>query len=61
MLSARKDVSFRTVDGLVLRGWLYTAGSTGPAMIVTPGVSSYMRVNNTANKRQRTESYSYHV
>ncbi|KAF2119265.1 Alpha/Beta hydrolase protein [Lophiotrema nucula] len=36
----RKDVSFKTVDGLTLRGWLYPvedAGGRAPAVVVTPG------------------------
>ena len=39
MAISREDVSFQTVDGLTLRGWLYTA-AYGPAIIITPGVGS---------------------
>ena len=40
MASSRKDISFETIDGLTLKGWLYPAESLGPAIIITPGVSS---------------------
>ena len=39
MSVARKEVTFQTVDGLTLRGWLYPAVDSGPAVIITPGVS----------------------
>jgi hypothetical protein len=40
MISLRhEDVEFKTIDGLILRGWLYPAASKGPAVIMTPGVS----------------------
>lgn len=38
MTISREDISFRTIDGLTLRGWLYPA-AYGPAIIITPGVS----------------------
>ncbi|KAI9719959.1 MAG: hypothetical protein M1828_005997 [Chrysothrix sp. TS-e1954] len=38
MALTRENVSFRTVDGLVLRGWLYPAASVGPSIIITPGL-----------------------
>jgi hypothetical protein len=37
-MSQRQDVEFPTVDGLILRGWLYPAKQRGPALIVLPGV-----------------------
>ncbi|KAI8283964.1 hypothetical protein K4K60_002295 [Colletotrichum sp. SAR11_57] len=36
-MAAREDVEFRTIDGLVLRGWLYQATKRGAAIIATPG------------------------
>jgi len=35
---SRLDVSFPTLDGLTLRGWLYPASKRGPGIIVSPGV-----------------------
>lgn len=35
----RRDVEFRTIDGLTLRGWLYQASDRGPGIVLTPGVS----------------------
>ncbi|KAF4630890.1 hypothetical protein G7Y89_g7241 [Cudoniella acicularis] len=32
-----KDVKFKTLDGLTLRGWLYPAMTRGSAIILTPG------------------------
>ena len=40
MVNNRKDISFKTIDGLTLKGWLYPAESLAPAIIITPGVSS---------------------
>ena len=37
---SREDISIKTIDGLTLRGWLYPAADYGPAVIITPGVSS---------------------
>jgi fumagillin biosynthesis transferase len=34
----RKDVEFKTYDGLTLRGWLYLGPKDGPAMIVNAAV-----------------------
>jgi hypothetical protein len=34
----RQDVSFRTLSGLTLRGWLFPAEKRGPAIILSPGV-----------------------
>lgn len=34
----RKDVEFKTFDGLTLRGWLYVGPKGGPAMIVNAAV-----------------------
>ncbi|KAF3345656.1 DltD domain-containing protein [Verticillium dahliae] len=34
---SRLDVSFPTLDGLTLRGWLYPASKRGPGIIVSPG------------------------
>ena len=36
----REDCEFQTLDGLMLRGWLFPAAQRGPAVILTPGVSS---------------------
>lgn len=33
-----EDVSFKTVDGLTLRGWLYPVAGKAPAVIMSPGV-----------------------
>lgn len=38
-----EDVEFKTIDGLVLRGWLFPAAKRGPAVVMTPGVSGYLR------------------
>ncbi|KFY38192.1 hypothetical protein V494_04449 [Pseudogymnoascus sp. VKM F-4513 (FW-928)] len=32
-----EDVEFKTIEGLVLRGWLFSAAKRGPAVIMTPG------------------------
>ncbi|KFY19437.1 hypothetical protein V491_04435 [Pseudogymnoascus sp. VKM F-3775] len=32
-----EDVEFKTIDGLVLRGWLFPAAKRGPAVVMTPG------------------------
>ncbi|KAF5026354.1 hypothetical protein F66182_1562 [Fusarium sp. NRRL 66182] len=34
---SRLDVSFPTLDGLSLRGWLYPASKRGPGIIISPG------------------------
>jgi hypothetical protein len=34
----RKNVSFRTLSGLTLRGWIYPASARGPGIILSPGV-----------------------
>ncbi|KAF1922289.1 DltD N-terminal domain protein [Didymella exigua CBS 183.55] len=36
-MKGREDVTFPTLDGLILRGWLYPAAKKGPAIIMTPG------------------------
>lgn len=36
----REDISFRTHDGVVLRGWFYPAAEKAPAVIMSPGVSA---------------------
>ncbi|KAL1642562.1 hypothetical protein SLS58_005330 [Diplodia intermedia] len=33
----RENIEFRTVDGLVLRGWLYPTPTRSPAVVITPG------------------------
>jgi len=35
----RKDVEFKTIDGLTLKGWLYPTSARGPAIVITPGVN----------------------
>lgn len=35
-----RDVEFKTIDGLTLRGSIYPAASKGPAVVMTPGVSA---------------------
>ena len=35
-----QEVEFKAIDGLTLRGSLYPAASKGPAVIMTPGVST---------------------
>lgn len=42
MSTHHEDVEFRTLDGLTIRGWLYPAASRGPAIVITPGVSSIL-------------------
>ena len=36
---SRLDISFPTLDGLTIRGWIYPASKRGPGIIVSPGVS----------------------
>ncbi len=43
MSTYHEDVDFNTLDGLILRGWLYPASARGPAVIMTPGVSPLHR------------------
>ena len=38
MASHHRDVEFKTIDGLTLRGWLFPTAQRGPALIMTPGV-----------------------
>ncbi|KAH8646007.1 Alpha/Beta hydrolase protein [Tricladium varicosporioides] len=33
----REDIEFKTLDGVILRGWLFPAASRGSAVILTPG------------------------
>ncbi|KAF2122757.1 DltD N-terminal domain protein [Lophiotrema nucula] len=40
MASERKDIEFRTVDGLTLRGWLFVGPKGGPAVIVNGAFNS---------------------
>lgn len=39
-MANRKDITFRTIDGLTLHGWLYPSASPtpSPAVILTPGL-----------------------
>ncbi|KAJ0273659.1 hypothetical protein COL940_009749 [Colletotrichum noveboracense] len=46
-MAAREDVEFRTIDGLVLRGWLYPATKRGAAIIATPGSPKLPQFNFT--------------
>jgi hypothetical protein len=39
-VAPREDVEWKTLDGLTLRGWLFPAAQRGPAMIMSPGVST---------------------
>ena len=47
MSTHHEDVEFQTLDGLTIRGWLYPAASRGPAIIITPGVSSILKYVRT--------------
>ena len=38
MAGERKDVEFKTADGLTLRGWQFTGPEGGPAVIVNCAV-----------------------
>jgi len=38
MRKAYEDVEFKTIDGIVLRGWLFSAAKRGPAVAMTGGV-----------------------
>lgn len=38
MTKAYEDVEFKTIDGITLRGWWFSAAKKGPAVIMTPGV-----------------------
>ena len=40
-MANRQNVEFKTMDGITLRGDLYSAGQRGPAVILTPGVSPF--------------------
>ncbi|GME51606.1 related to DltD N-terminal domain protein [Neofusicoccum parvum] len=35
----RRDIEFKTLDGLVLRGWLYPTPTRSPAVVITPGLN----------------------
>ncbi|KAJ0420835.1 Alpha/Beta hydrolase protein [Aspergillus carlsbadensis] len=37
---SREDVEFPTLDGLILRGWLYPAAKPAPAIIMTQGFNT---------------------
>jgi hypothetical protein len=37
----REDVSFKTLTGLTLRGWLFPAEKHGPGIILSPGVRNF--------------------
>lgn len=37
MATVREDISFKTLDGLLIRGWLFPAAKRGPGVIMTPG------------------------
>ncbi|KAJ4293293.1 hypothetical protein N0V90_008575 [Kalmusia sp. IMI 367209] len=36
-VAPRVDAEFTTLDGVVIRGWIFPAAQRGPAMIMTPG------------------------
>ena len=38
VMSQRNEVEFKTLDGLILRGVLYSASSQGPGIVLAPGV-----------------------
>ncbi|KAI1073749.1 Alpha/Beta hydrolase protein [Whalleya microplaca] len=38
-MAIQEDVSFKTLDGLVLRGWLFPASTKGPGIVMTPGLN----------------------
>jgi hypothetical protein len=35
----RRDIEFKTFDGLTLRGWLYVGPKGGPAIIINVAVN----------------------
>lgn len=37
-MATRRDVEFKTLDGLTLRGRLYATAGRRPAVVITPGV-----------------------
>ncbi|TVY29186.1 Polyketide transferase [Lachnellula hyalina] len=39
MSSPRRDISFKTTDGLELRGWFYPAGNKAPTVILSHGLT----------------------
>ncbi|KAI9781694.1 MAG: hypothetical protein M1816_002218 [Peltula sp. TS41687] len=39
-MSRQQDVEFKTIDGLLLRGRLFSAGERGPGIVMTPGINS---------------------
>ena len=39
-LARYEKVEFKTIDGVTLRGWLYSVDGRAPAIIMTPGVST---------------------
>lgn len=38
MTPSRRDIAFKTNDGLTLKGWLYPAGEKAPCVIMSHGV-----------------------
>lgn len=43
MAPNRRDVEFKTLDGLTLRAWLYPAGLSSPCIIMSHGVSHVLK------------------
>jgi len=58
MVGERKDVEFRTVDGLTLRGWLFAGPKGGPAVIVNGAVRQLQTNTNTSSDKTRQEDVS---
>lgn len=52
-----EDVEFKTLDGLTLRGWLYPADVRGPAVILTPGVSTSLFQASPMRRRPVAKQY----
>ncbi len=40
----RRDIEFKTFDGLTLRGWLHKGPKGGPAVIINVAVSSVQQL-----------------
>jgi hypothetical protein len=46
MAPNRRDISFKTKDGLTLKGWLYPSGEKAPCVIMSHGVGPIILPSN---------------
>ncbi len=56
MVEERKDVEFRTVDGLTLRGWLFAGPRGGPAVIVNGAVRQPQTDTSSSDKTRQEDA-----